>query len=133
MRDGGVSRCAYWRRNEDLTKTKKNVTCASCVLLIEYDEDHEMEVKVGRRVNKKQIDWPAVFGAIAQECHKRKENAGYGGEWGDHGASELEKEVKFFKMGMKGEMPEEWKPYTTSLDPEYAEYQRLKRKFGGRQ
>ena len=45
----------------------------------------------------------------------------------------LEDSVKFYKHGMHGIIPKEWERYvkeaTNSEDPEFREYQRLKKKF----
>lgn len=59
--------------------------------------------------------------------------AAYGGEPSDRGASDLEKQIKAYKAGMNGEIPDMWSGYEEKLnkesDPEYEEYVRLKEKF----
>ena len=42
----------------------------------------------------------------------------------------MKERVKFYRLGRDGLMPDEWRRYEERLDPEYAEYQRLKEKFG---
>ena len=47
----------------------------------------------------------------------------------DGGASRLEDQVRFFTLGQQGDIPVEWREYEKYLDPEWAEYERLKKKF----
>ena len=76
-----------------------------------------------------------VISRIIADAEKRRRNAGLGGEWGDGGARALLEEVKFFNYGRNYEadkaIPPEWKFYEMEVDPEYEEFQRLKKKFGG--
>jgi hypothetical protein len=46
------------------------------------------------------------------------EDAGYSGRWDDGGASRLEEQVRFYKMGQKGEVPEVWKQFIPPPTPE---------------
>jgi hypothetical protein len=75
-----------------------------------------------------------IFTLITADANKRREDAGYGGRVDDGGASLLETGVYFYKLGMEKRLPEEWESYfqqaTNEADPEYAEYTRLKKKFG---
>lgn len=73
-----------------------------------------------------------IFELIKKDAEQRRTDAGYGGEWGDRGASDLLKAVEIYKHGMNGTIPPEWEHYTDKLDHEYVEYERLKKKFGGR-
>ena len=41
---------------------------------------------------------------ISQVAAKKRLDAGYSGEWGDGGASNLEKELEFFKLGVSNAM-----------------------------
>lgn len=51
--------------------------------------------------------------------------------WGnDAYGLDLEEQVKFFRYGLSARMPPEWMKYEVKLDPEYAEYIRLSKKFG---
>lgn len=75
-----------------------------------------------------------VMGLVLKEAATRRDNAAYSGEWNDGGASALEDQVKFYRYGIEGRIPPEWKKYadqaTREDDPEWAEYQRLRKKFG---
>lgn len=77
-------------------------------------------------------DLDRLFDAIDKEADRRELNAAHAGERGDYGASKLREQVRFFRLGMKGEIPTEWEKYEKLLDPEYAEWQRLNKKFGGK-
>ena len=68
---------------------------------------------------------------VLREADKKEENAAYSGERGDGGARLLRERVKFFKYGLEGTIPVEWKEYELQLDEEYEEYLRLKKKFEG--
>jgi len=70
---------------------------------------------------------------IEEDAENRRAAASYGGEWSDRGASDLEKQIKAYKAGMNGEIPEMWRGYEEELkkktDAEYGEYVRLTEKF----
>ena len=70
---------------------------------------------------------------ILKKADNVQESAGYNGSWDDGGAARLREEVKFYRYGLLGEIPEEWKKhiveYRRENDPEYDEYKRLKEKF----
>lgn len=74
----------------------------------------------------------AIF-LILQEAKDRREGAGFAGRSDDGGASRLETQVRFYRLGAEGKMPEEWRGYLNQAikesDPEYLEYLRLKGKF----
>lgn len=74
-----------------------------------------------------------VLALVLADAQTRRTNAGYGGRMDDGGASELETQVKFYRMGANGQMPPEWEEYLTQArheaDPEWVTYQRLRRKF----
>jgi hypothetical protein len=75
-----------------------------------------------------------IFELIQKDADKRREDAGYAGARDDGGASRLEEKVKYYKFGMTGHIPTEWEKYAeqarAEVDPEYAEYLRLEKKFG---
>lgn len=75
-----------------------------------------------------------VMGIIRMEAHNARESAGYGGRWDDGGASRLEEQIRFFQYGLQGVLPPEWEKYKDQVkkesDPEYAQYVRLRSKFG---
>jgi hypothetical protein len=67
---------------------------------------------------------------VLKDANKKREDAAYGGQHHDGGASMIETQVKFYNYGRAGKVPPEWKGLESQLDPEYAEYQRLQKKFG---
>lgn len=64
-----------------------------------------------------------------------RDSAGYNGEWGDRGASNMEDKLNFWLDGLAGRIPKEYQQYADAMtienDPEYQEFKRLKAKFGG--
>lgn len=74
-----------------------------------------------------------IFTIITQEANKRR-GTGCSGRTDDVDAVLLETQVRFYKLGMEGQLPAEWQSYfdqaTREEDPEYATYLRLKKKFG---
>lgn len=74
-----------------------------------------------------------VISKVKERADRYGEEAAYGGRFDDGGKSRIEEQIRFYKLGMEGEIPEEWeKEYKGVLkesDPEYLEYLRLKRKF----
>jgi hypothetical protein len=72
-----------------------------------------------------------IMELILSDAAKIRTNASFSGSWGDGGASDLEKQVRFFKYGMNLALPPEWEHYNQRLDPEYTEFLRLKKKFEG--
>ena len=70
---------------------------------------------------------------VMQDANRRGLDAGYSGEMGDRGASRLRELVEVYRHGLNRTIPKFLKPYleeaTRVVDPEYAEYQRLKKKF----
>jgi len=66
---------------------------------------------------------------MTQEAHDRRESAGFNGEMGDGGASQLECEWKFYTYGIQSVVPPEWEHFLKECDPEYKDYLRLKKKF----
>jgi|GEM_PF-2093496 len=75
----------------------------------------------------------AIMAMVLREAEERRTDAGYKDKWDDGGASILEAQVKFYKHGQRGEIPAEWKEHAHTVenksDPEWAEYQRLHKKF----
>ena len=74
-----------------------------------------------------------IMELILKEAEQKRENAGYNGDYGDGGASQLEDQVKFFKLGWGQQFPPEWEKYKIQFnrenDPEYQKYLLLKDKF----
>lgn len=77
------------------------------------------------------MDMADVIALVLQNADRLSKNAAYNGEMGDGGSAALRKEVLFYQLGQKGELPEAWKSYAQQLDPEWKEFQRLKEKFEG--
>lgn len=79
------------------------------------------------------VDIEKIMELVLEDATKKADDAGYGGRWDDGGASTLREQVEFYRCGMKGEIPTEWREYVKKIkkisDPEYAEYLRLKEKF----
>jgi len=81
-----------------------------------------------------------LIALVLAAAEKRREDAGYSGHASDGGARELELQVKFFNygwdaasnIGLASSTPNEWKEFEIQLDPDYAQYQKLKKKFGDR-
>jgi len=89
--------------------------------------------------HKELID--SALSICAADAAARRENAGYGGRQDDGGCRDLLNQVKAYEQGRAGIFPDFLMPYRDKadnavkesearLDPEYAEFQRLKRKFG---
>lgn len=74
-----------------------------------------------------------VIELVLDDAKSRREEAGFGGRWDDGGARSLEDQVKLYRYGQQNALPPEWKQYAEQaqrqVDPEYAEYVRLKGKF----
>lgn len=85
---------------------------------------------------------------IQKAAHQKREDAAYGGERGDNGASRLESELEMFIKGYKAcadavifetnhvvdpeteiDVPTSWEGWFKEEDKEYQEYLRLKEKF----
>lgn len=73
----------------------------------------------------------ALIAKVQGFATERREAAGYDGSWNDNGAGRMERDIEFYRAGMEGRIPQDWLVYEITLDPEYVEYQRLKKKFGG--
>ena len=70
---------------------------------------------------------------VLDDAEDKRTSAAFSGEFGDGGASRLEDQVRFYRLGQSGTTPPEWEEkYGHLLDDEWKEYQRLKEKFGGR-
>jgi hypothetical protein len=83
-------------------------------------------------------EWEVVDAALAlylTEAQTKRDSAGYAGEWGDGGASRMEEQVADYKSGRMNEIPT-WlvrcySKVKAQRDPDFDEYQRLKKKFEG--
>lgn len=81
-------------------------------------------------IEKLNIDYlNKIIALIEKDAADLKETAAFNGSHEDYGASSMLREMKFFMHGFNGEIPPEWKRYQQVLDPEYAEFKRLKEKF----
>lgn len=86
------------------------------------------------------FDIEALLRFIRKAAEAREYDAGMGGRHDDGGASQIRDQAKYFEAsllfarngGKAVHLPEEWKKYLLELDPEHAEYLRLKKKFEGR-
>ena len=67
--------------------------------------------------------------AALDDAKQRREDAGMGGYHTDGGASQIEENVRFYKLGLNKSIPIEWKQLVEKKSPEYKLYLDLKRKF----
>jgi hypothetical protein len=70
-----------------------------------------------------------ITAVIEKEAVRLAESAGYAGAMDDGGAGRLREQLEFWQAGLAGDVPKEWDEYLKPLDPEYAEYLRLHKKF----
>jgi hypothetical protein len=79
-------------------------------------------------------DIMAITAKVRSHANKLRDDASYTGAWSDNGASDLEAKLEAWLSGLKREVPLVFKEFYASVkrdnDPEYAEFLRLKRKFG---
>lgn len=81
-----------------------------------------------------------LFAKIAslarQDAFDRGESARLSGSLNDGGAFEIENIVNAWEAGLRQQVPDKLKHYAEeaerSADPEWQEYQRLRKKFGGK-
>ncbi len=59
-----------------------------------------------------------IMDFVLKGAESAREDAGFSGRWDDGGASRLEDQVKFYKMGMKGTVPQEWEKFIPAPTPE---------------
>lgn len=61
-----------------------------------------------------------VIKLIQAEADRRRTNAGFAGEMGDRGASQLEREILAWKAGLAGEIPAipSWRSVIQRADPD---------------
>lgn len=52
---------------------------------------------------------------VLKAAKEKREAAGFNGEWTDGGASALEEQVKFYKLGMQDVQPKEWEKFIPPL------------------
>jgi len=75
-----------------------------------------------------------VIAKVLAAANTKRTDAGFQGSRGDGGATAMEAGVRFYRAGLRKELPEEWAEYAheakQEADPEHAEYVRLKKKFG---
>jgi hypothetical protein len=71
---------------------------------------------------------------LAGKAEQIRLNAAYSGSYSDGGAGVLLDQIEFYIAGRDHTFPTKWnqylKEYNRAHDPEYADYQRLKEKFG---
>ncbi len=77
-----------------------------------------------------------VVEEIKRSAEQRRINAAYAGSWGDNGASELLQQLEIFQAGLERRWPKSWEGIVLAvkrtLDPEWVEFMRLKKKFEGK-
>jgi len=71
--------------------------------------------------------------SLIREAEATRESAALSGMMGDNGASDIELQVAVYRAGTNDTVPDVWREkynkFIKTLDPEYAEYRRLKEKF----
>lgn len=73
-----------------------------------------------------------LIDAVERVAKQKGDNAAYAGSMSDGGMSRLLEQVKFYRLGASGKMPEEWVRLCGHLlDDEWQEYERLREKFKG--
>ena len=74
-----------------------------------------------------------IVALILKDADKRESDAGMGGYSHDGGASKLREQVNFYLIGLREGFPDCWLNYKEQfekeIDPEYAQYLKLKKKF----
>ena len=74
--------------------------------------------------------WSKVRAALMKHADELAYSAGMDGAHHDGGASALRQQVRTFEAGMARSIPAEWERIVAPLlDPEWADYQRLRAKF----
>lgn len=78
----------------------------------------------------------AIAEKVRVKAAKLRNDAGYSGRMDDGGASTLLSNLEFWLAGLQEQIPEAFQEYadeiTREADPEWAEYQRLQKKFSGK-
>jgi hypothetical protein len=82
--------------------------------------------------NRDQIDSFLKF--IANKAEEIQNSDRYGGYHGPSEGDRLIRDIRAYEAGTWGKIPEQWdklvKEWARENDPEYAEFKRLKEKFG---
>lgn len=78
----------------------------------------------------------ALADRILRKAGGVRNNAAHAGSMDDGGAFDMECEVEVFLAGLERRVPEQWQGEAEAMereaDPEWGEYRRLARKFGGK-
>jgi hypothetical protein len=87
------------------------------------------------QIEKLPADTAEVILHLLNRAQAAEESAGRSGEKHDGGAGNQLTAIEMFVHGWYQKLPREWQPLASQIkaqrDPEYAEYQRLKKKFEG--
>ncbi len=80
------------------------------------------------------MDRNAIVAFLLKKAEAMAYDAGMSGSMGDNGAKTLRDQITCWVAGLRGETPDCWEEYIQEYnrenDPDYAEYQRLMKKFG---
>ncbi len=77
-----------------------------------------------------QSRWNSIKVYLLKHADDLEYNAGMGGHHHDGGAQAIRDRIKVFEMGLAQTIPSEWERIVAPLmDPEWADYQRLRAKF----
>jgi hypothetical protein len=100
------------------------------VKYIQQDELRELLVK---KIGEMTTDMAELLYTLLEQAAQKALNAGYSGEKHDGGAGRLVGQVEMFVHGWFKLIPRDWTLLQGRLkaqkDPEWVEYQRLKKKF----
>ena len=84
-------------------------------------------------MNEDDARFERIANIAMQDADRLKSNAGHAGEMHDGGAGRIRSMVSAWKAGLNREGPKEFSDYEKQerreTDPEFAEYQRLRKKF----
>lgn len=76
----------------------------------------------------------AIAAKVKADAAQKRESAGWGGRMDDGGAGHLLSMLEVWQAGLRGEIPPVFQEYAEQAekesDPEWAEFQRLQKKFG---
>lgn len=74
-----------------------------------------------------------IIGSVSKASDAKERMAAMSGAAGDGGASRMRDKLKYWTAGLRNEVPDEYqgivRQFEKELDPEYAQYLKLKKKF----
>lgn len=99
-----------------------------------FIERNEMVEILAEKISTMPNDTAVLLYSLIEEAAMLEENAGYSGAMNDGGCGRMIENVEMFVHGWFKSIPREWSSRLTKLahknDPDWQEYQRLRKKFG---